>query len=545
MKAKARALGARANVSRLVSEAIGSNRYSDPRVFEEIMKVNPELRNLLNLATRHAEINTTSPVYKLGGVLKAQKGTTLYGGNKVDLSIKPKKEGNLFYGNADISGNDWRFKKGGGYTDTYLNTVNNLDNNWFEQNKDRIQGAVTKSGSKFILKDLAQLKTLATDNKPGVLHDIINMSLPKPIAPSVVASQPAATPSVTVKPVEVNTKEGVLPALGKSITGGIKGIGEANLANVLGYTKTVGAISKAANEQRAAYNAGAYQLPFIGHKYTRVTSDLPIIGNKLSNDVRSKFGRVAKSTSDFDKSVGTLLSGESKATEIGAKYNLAGNEELAKKRLAQETSDMRVDLANTETVGKNRAIAATTAKQIGLVNANEATSKNAAFNNFLLAYYRNKEAQDIKSTNKGYMDLMYKLSNDPNLVNLQKQYTDLSSDEEYAKRKSAYDQMVKNSGAEMPEFEESQAYKNYANQIKGLEKKITPLTERIQRVQMAQYYQQPVPFAKSGGSLSKSDRIEIEAFKDENKRRLKDAEMTLKSIMHNNEMLQKALLKIK
>lgn len=58
----------------------------------------------------------------------------------------------------------------------------------------------------------------------------------------------------------------------------------------------------------------------------------------------------------------------------------------------------------------------------------------------------------------------------------------------------------------------------------------------------AQYYQQAM--LKKGGSLSKEDRIEIEREKKNLSRDEKLLEMTFKAIMHNNEMLQKSLIRV-
>ena len=57
-------------------------------------------------------------------------------------------------------------------------------------------------------------------------------------------------------------------------------------------------------------------------------------------------------------------------------------------------------------------------------------------------------------------------------------------------------------------------------------------------------YRRALLFAKSGGSLSKADRLEIQERKSESGRKEKDMEMFYKAIMHNNEMLYKSLIKV-
>ena len=49
---------------------------------------------------------------------------------------------------------------------------------------------------------------------------------------------------------------------------------------------------------------------------------------------------------------------------------------------------------------------------------------------------------------------------------------------------------------------------------------------------------------KSGGSLSKQDKIDLEREKARLRNTQKDIELTYKAILHNNELMQKALIKI-
>ena len=51
-------------------------------------------------------------------------------------------------------------------------------------------------------------------------------------------------------------------------------------------------------------------------------------------------------------------------------------------------------------------------------------------------------------------------------------------------------------------------------------------------------------FRKKGGTLSKEDRIELEERKAALKRSEKNTERIFKTILHNNEMLQKSLIKL-
>jgi hypothetical protein len=49
---------------------------------------------------------------------------------------------------------------------------------------------------------------------------------------------------------------------------------------------------------------------------------------------------------------------------------------------------------------------------------------------------------------------------------------------------------------------------------------------------------------KKGGSLSASEKRQLAKEKDDRTDNRKEAELTFKAILHNNEMLQKALIKV-
>jgi hypothetical protein len=59
-----------------------------------------------------------------------------------------------------------------------------------------------------------------------------------------------------------------------------------------------------------------------------------------------------------------------------------------------------------------------------------------------------------------------------------------------------------------------------------------------------QSWQTRMYLKKKGGSLTKQEKIEIENLKNSHKSRMKEMELAYKAILHNNEMLQKALIKV-
>lgn len=94
-------------------------------------------------------------------------------------------------------------------------------------------------------------------------------------------------------------------------------------------------------------------------------------------------------------------------------------------------------------------------------------------------------------------------------------------------------------------FETSPFYTKWQDQIKAAKIKVDNLYKPIQDLQLAQQFQQPLLWQKKGGTtLSKEDRMEIERAKTDSIVAMKETELVYKAILHNNEMLQKALIKV-
>ena len=97
-----------------MADAVRSGAYKrDPVLRELIIKNYPNLKNIIEAQSIGYGSGTATEkplvrgILKDGGILKAANGTQIkYGGNKVDLSIKPKKAGELPYGKIDTSGSD-------------------------------------------------------------------------------------------------------------------------------------------------------------------------------------------------------------------------------------------------------------------------------------------------------------------------------------------------------------------------------------------------------------------------------------------------------
>ena len=80
--------------------------------------------------------------------------------------------------------------------------------------------------------------------------------------------------------------------------------------------------------------------------------------------------------------------------------------------------------------------------------------------------------------------------------------------------------------------------------MKNARKAVDALYEPIEKLQLAQQYQQPLISAKKGGTLNKTEQLELQRDKERATKDVKQTELIFKSIIHNNEMLQKALIKV-
>ena len=159
-------------------------------------------------------------------------------------------------------------------------------------------------------------------------------------------------------------------------------------------------------------------------------------------------------------------------------------------------------------------------------------------NNFILGEVRNIPLKEYKANQKA----MYEAYSDPRFKQAQLNYQNAVGDEG---KKQFYDQWNSTKdlkGVVTKPWEESTQYANWQNLIKEKQNAIKPFTDNFERLRIMQQFGQYL--YKSGGTLSKQDRIEIENEKSESKRKLKDTEIAFKSILNNNQMLQKALIKV-
>lgn len=491
---------------------------------------------------------------KEGGILKFHLGGTpenkVYDKNK-RYEINPTNKNYLPYTPVKNLGSDWRFDQQGKYTPEYSNTISTLDDRWWNDNKSEIQNLVSDSNVK--IPTLDRFKALALDYKPGRIHEwtsnkekfnlpylkapIDNSIItPKPLGPLNINGSDSSSSSFNV-PTKSTSKFNI-PDLSEIIT------------NTAGMITTDVANRKSGNEQRQAVAASMFTLPYYNRQNIRISAPYTLRGEEESGKMLSQTNRIAGATSDLNKAMSAQLTGASKASEIRNKYQMADQERIDKLENAQRDANAKVDAMNIQTLGQNRANAANAFKQIHLINSNETLNRAQNAVNYIKGL--NQSYNKIKDE-QGRVKL-YEAYNDPTYKGHVESYNKLLAGEDavktaYDSEKAAWLKSHPSQSGEL-KYEDSNAYKNWQSKIDASKRILEPYNKKFESLNLAMNLGIPtgnifnvIGYAK-GGSLSKEDKIEIEKVKLESKRKQKDVELLYKSIMHDNDILNKSLIKV-
>lgn len=470
---------------------------------------------------------------KKGGILKYETpAQTLELGtlNPKSLTYKPTKPGYLGWNPKGLT--PGIFDEKGEYTEDFKNKRKLITQAWFDANKAQLQERINASGANFKLNTIDQLIAGTGDYHPGILHDLVLKSFPTTPESSNTATKiknlTASTGNIDVKErdktkVPIDWK-GMMPDA-------------TDLLNLGMYAKTVGTNVRSGNEQRNAIASGMYTIPYLPKTYVRVDTPYTLIGEKRAGELASQAKNIANSTSDIDKALATKLTGVVQGNAVLDKAVLTDQQRVDQLRGIQLQSNVDIDQKNTNILAKNRALSADAFSKIHQINSNELLAQNAALNNLMLASAKNAPMRQYKKNQTA----LYNAITDKDYVAATDAYTKLNSTEGQAPLRANYDKAVKDFGLTKP-WEDSSYYKKWSKQVNDAKKLVELKAKNIQDLMTAQYYQQAM--LKKGGSLSKEDRIEIEREKKSLSRDEKILELTFKAIMHNNEMLQKSLIRV-
>lgn len=310
-----------------------------------------------------------------------------------------------------------------------------------------------------------------------------------------------------------------------------------DVSNTAMLAKTLDTNKKAfAAQQKAA--AVVPRMSTMSSINIKQTTPYSLAAQGQINTLQNQAYKLGKATSDLDKYLGVQLSANSQIGDIRTKamqMDQQRNDQLAAQQLQ---SDANVKKYNLQVADKNAANVAAAEQKIHLLAANKLLSDNTAINNWLLARDRNMQYKESKAAGKALWDEY----SSPEYTGAYKEYETAFSPESENEVKTAFDKIIKDPTRNVNlTLEDYEPYKELLSKRKLATEKWKAAQQKIGSLNL-QY--SLIGSKAKGGSLSKEDRIEIDKAKSNNKRKEKDLEYIYKSILKNNELLQKALLKI-
>lgn len=320
------------------------------------------------------------------------------------------------------------------------------------------------------------------------------------------------------------------------------------LTNTAMFANTTGANINIGNNRRMGIAASLFQKPYMPQTYLRLDKPNSLFADKMAGDTRFRIGRTAL-MADLDKSNAIKLQGENQANEIMTKGHIADLARFDQVRNQQLENRTKIDQYNTGVLGENKAMTAAAFGKIYDINAAQTLMNSGALNNYLASI-----ARDIKTNQfKWNQNKTWNMMNDPNLKTAAEKHNLLIGEDEYNKRKAAFEAktpLIGIRGAPRGNFEDSSDYTNYQRDIKNSLSNLEIMMQPLRYQQAKTQFNQNVAFIKKGGktSLTVKEQMEIdnnkESLRYNSLRKLKDTEMAFKSILHNNEMLQRSLTRI-
>jgi hypothetical protein len=402
---------------------------------------------------------------------------------------------------------------------------------------------------------IALAKRLATDQMVGPYHYVVNdlidqiasrVDVPT-LAPRGLALSTKVNPAFAHKAAAVTgvTQVEQKPGAGAKVWNNVRDyISPTNVSNALMFANTYATNVRAGNDQRKAIANSLYQLPYMQHQYIRTDRPNTLLASKQAAQVRSQGKGVAGATSDLNLATAAQLQGEKQAQEIVSQGQTQDLNRFDKIRGMQLENNAQVDQYNTGVLGKNRGLVSEAFKNIHLTNANQAIAQNTNLNNYMLTTNKNIPIEQYKQNNR----LMFEAMRNPEIKKAIDAYNYVDQTERSNWQKK-YDEEVAKVGQDkypFKSFEESPYYTPFQKQLTDAQQVLDNLYEPIKNLQLAQQYQQPLMFLKKGGStgLTKLEKMELQRDKERAAKDIKETEMVYKAMMHNNEILQKALIRV-
>lgn len=303
----------------------------------------------------------------------------------------------------------------------------------------------------------------------------------------------------------------------------------ANLATSLIYN------DKIARKQRRAAVEGIVRPDFMKRRFYRVSSDVDAPYTLSASNYISKSGRLAESSSDIESANAIQLEGEKLASQARLEGAVVKANDLMQKRIQQEQSDASVDQTNLGLMNQYKSNVARARQQLNLVDANKYAANAAAIQGFTKTLAHNIEKIKGQQLSKDY----YNIINDP-------KYTDLSTNlskimQSKGDYQGKWEDFINSDEGKTARgnqiWEQSKEYEQWKSQVEAAERQLQPYIDKIKAARLNLQVYSPYSM-KDGGKL------ELEKLKQAHRKELLFIKELNRSILENNKLALKSLVKI-
>lgn len=333
----------------------------------------------------------------------------------------------------------------------------------------------------------------------------------------------------------INQRSGILPGLktiGKNIG---KNIDQYDLGNLARYFNDINTNERVTRlKNRAAVDAN-FTSPMLQGIYQRSTTPYSTLGQNIATKTQAQARNIARRTSDFDKAAGIMLSGADKANEIMMNARTNDQQRLDQMQAQQDAQRLQLGSQNAQIVAGNKARAANMFSTIGTNLAAQELGAGQSRANLIAGLVQNVEAKQARNIRQK----LYDRSTNPEYQKALEEYQALNTEEgqsPYYKQWEA----TKGTGSISTPWDKSAQYKSYMNAIKSKRSWLDDYNRQTSNLNAALQYG-ATPSYKKGGRLSLEERLFLQNTKDNNKAKLKQYEMFLKTMNLDNSRTQKAL----
>lgn len=316
---------------------------------------------------------------------------------------------------------------------------------------------------------------------------------------------------------------------------------KTDMLNIGMYANTAVANRRSRDAQNRAVSESQFRLSGVPQKNFRATSPTSIFAEKEAAKFQNMTERSARSTSDFDKGIAARLAGATKANEFRTNAQLADQGRIDELKRTKDADDYNRIATNLDIDNKNKAMTAQSNQQLNLIRSSDALARGTNLNLLSTGINQNIPMKEFRKNNKALYDFQFDPDFQASLESVNKLKSEEGKKEYYDKWFNSQDRTSGKTKA----WVDSDQYKEWLNKIKEAEEVVKPKIAEWERIRTLQSLNLPLIYSKrSGGSLTKGERIDIENVKHKNKMELKKYELIHKQLLHSQEMLQKALIKV-